>query len=425
MRLKPILIFVVLLLSGLLCNEVAALEISEFDDSSLKLSGEIRLEDAETFQNYVSKKNYKRIVLSSGGGIVIAALSIGSIINDKKMETIVAENSTCASACALIWVAGVKRFAGRNSKIGFHAAYSNNDNKLEVSSSANALIGAYLYKLGLSPQTIIYMTEVAPTDMRWLTTMDGNRLGLEFNSDNEIIYPDQSPIYISKDDWRKSIISNPLAKLFAAEEPENFKNFVDSYYQIYLEKDDLKAANYLSESELSKFFYSKLKDASDDIIIEMVNREKRIIKYALKNDLTLCSNNAIDRLQLYNMEEFKISDMFISRLTNSISPRPKIEKIEMQKIFLDKNFTENLNHFVNANRSLAMIVLRKYNNDISKFDYAVDFPNVTDKNELELSCYFKLNFMNFFKDDIQSLVKFMRFLYQNSVYQKGVVKLKE
>lgn len=62
-----------------------------------------------------------------------------------------AANSVCASGCALIWLAGSPRCMSSSAQIGFHAAYLMNapSGLPEVSSSANAVIGAYLNALGL------------------------------------------------------------------------------------------------------------------------------------------------------------------------------------------------------------------------------------------------------------------------------------
>jgi hypothetical protein len=75
------------------------------------------------------------------------ALNIGSAIRRMGFDTLVLSNKTCASACALIWLAGHYRWAGPKAAIGFHAIYYGDGN---ISSGGNALVGAYLRDLGLS-----------------------------------------------------------------------------------------------------------------------------------------------------------------------------------------------------------------------------------------------------------------------------------
>ena len=38
------------------------------------------------------------------------------------IEAVIADNTLCASACALAWPGGKERFMGKNACIGFHAA---------------------------------------------------------------------------------------------------------------------------------------------------------------------------------------------------------------------------------------------------------------------------------------------------------------
>jgi hypothetical protein len=57
---------------------------------------------------------------------------------------------------------------GNNARVGFHAARSADGS---VSSSGNALIGAYLYSLGITQaQAITYLTRSPPHGMMWITT---------------------------------------------------------------------------------------------------------------------------------------------------------------------------------------------------------------------------------------------------------------
>jgi hypothetical protein len=76
---------------------------------------------------------------------------------DQKVATGVVDN--CASACALAWLAGVKRFMGPKARVGFHAAF--NKSSRQETGMGNALVGAYLTKLGLPLKAVIYITKAA------------------------------------------------------------------------------------------------------------------------------------------------------------------------------------------------------------------------------------------------------------------------
>jgi hypothetical protein len=51
----------------------------------------------------------------------------------------------------------------------------------------NAVVGAYLTRIGLPLDAVVYITKAAPEDMTWLTPADGKKVGIEFAvlEDNE------------------------------------------------------------------------------------------------------------------------------------------------------------------------------------------------------------------------------------------------
>ena len=51
------------------------------------------------------------ILLNSIGGNVLGALRFARYVRQNKINTWIAENQTCASACALVFLAGIQRFS--------------------------------------------------------------------------------------------------------------------------------------------------------------------------------------------------------------------------------------------------------------------------------------------------------------------------
>jgi hypothetical protein len=100
------------------------------------------------------------VAFSSDGGSLVAGLRIGEAIRRKGFSTIVPDGQRCASACALAWLGGVERFIGTDGKIGFHAAYdSASDGDAGI---GNTVVSAYLAKIGLPYEVVIYITRVPP-----------------------------------------------------------------------------------------------------------------------------------------------------------------------------------------------------------------------------------------------------------------------
>ena len=142
------------------------------------VSGEIAPNADEVFKAAAGQLQAPLIFLSSPGGSVAAALEIGRFIRMRALDTVVAEQQSCFSACALIWLGGAKRFMGQNARIGFHAAYRMRNGRAEESGVGNAMIGSYLANLGLPERVVVYVTLPGPDEAQVLTMADAQRIGL-------------------------------------------------------------------------------------------------------------------------------------------------------------------------------------------------------------------------------------------------------
>jgi hypothetical protein len=68
---------------------------------------------------------------------------------------------------------------GSRAHIGFHAAYVVVNGVPNESGAGNALVGAYLNRIGLSDSAIIYITRAHPTEMTWLTLEQAAKSGID------------------------------------------------------------------------------------------------------------------------------------------------------------------------------------------------------------------------------------------------------
>ncbi len=168
----------VVLLSGTAApcslNPVHAASI-EVNQSTVTIDGAIEFGDFEVFKSKTRFLSQATVVLRSDGGNLVPAIKIGELIRLKGFATYVQDY--CASACTLIWIGGTQRYMYAAARIGFHAAY-NGDTGQEAG-MANAVVGAYLTKLGLPYEAVMYATVAGPSDMRWLTAADAKRVGID------------------------------------------------------------------------------------------------------------------------------------------------------------------------------------------------------------------------------------------------------
>jgi hypothetical protein len=177
--LKKISAFIALLGSAIFCNieganaaVVSVLPLPNGGRPLIMLEGDIEPGDEDKFLDIARKSPSAVVQLKSNGGSVQAAIEIGRIIYYNDFSTFVKE-ADCASACALIWLAGNPRAVSTAGRVGFHAAYNAiSKTQTRISSAGNALIGSYLSLLKINDNAIRYITETAPSSMRWLSQKD-------------------------------------------------------------------------------------------------------------------------------------------------------------------------------------------------------------------------------------------------------------
>ena len=172
----------VLLLLSLTVAKAADIDVKHLGNGStlIVVDGEFELSDVDTFRTKVAALSTSRVAVAfqSDGGSLVAGIRMGALIREKKFATVVPDGASCASACALAWLGGTRRFMGQGSSVGFHAAYILKSYGPIESSSGNAILGAYLNQLGLSEEAILYVTKAAPTSIQWISLQDANEHGI-------------------------------------------------------------------------------------------------------------------------------------------------------------------------------------------------------------------------------------------------------
>ena len=144
----------------------------------ISIDGPIEYRDDVEFRlkSFGSKKAI--VALISPGGNLDAGLSIGKQIRTSGYSTLVGAK-LCASACALAWLGGERRYMTSNANIGFHAAYISQNNFARESGMGNALVGSYLAKLGLGDDAIIFITSAPPEYLNWLDFRSAQQIGID------------------------------------------------------------------------------------------------------------------------------------------------------------------------------------------------------------------------------------------------------
>jgi hypothetical protein len=168
----------------IIATAVHAADISKVAGKSgevdfILLKGEIQMGDDKLFKNIAFNTDKAIVILDSPGGLVMPALEIGKAIRLKGYATAVTDTS-CTSACAIIWLAGETRFLSKKSRVGFHAVFVEDAEGQKLPAGVgNALVGSYLNSLGLSEKIVTFVTIAGPDSMRWISKSSADSLGLK------------------------------------------------------------------------------------------------------------------------------------------------------------------------------------------------------------------------------------------------------
>lgn len=131
--------------------------------------GPIEQGDDSRFFEIAEEVPRASVLLESPGGLVTTGISIAAEIAIRDYTTLVLDGAGCHSICAIMWVAGVRRYMSPDADISVHAAYrmrNSADGRVDTSESgmANAQIGAFLNEIGLSADAIRYFTFAGPSE---------------------------------------------------------------------------------------------------------------------------------------------------------------------------------------------------------------------------------------------------------------------
>ena len=214
--------------SGLLCRMCAAAVIAagvapapvsaairhstlEGGVEGIYITGAIELGDDAVFRDIAEQFPDAVVFLESPGGTVIPALEIGLQVRKRGYRTVVVDGGTCASSCALIWLAGTPRYLASGGQVGFHASSATEeDGRLVESGLSNAFVGYYLSKLELSERAVVFTTMASPYELTWLTAENSDGAGISFESALEAV---------PKPDLALFNPAAPLAKAKVAQAP--------------------------------------------------------------------------------------------------------------------------------------------------------------------------------------------------------------
>jgi hypothetical protein len=192
----------------------AAVEHTTLEGGSeaIAVSGDILPGDEARFGELSRRYPDATIYLESSGGALIPAIEIGKQVRARGHATVVLDGSTCTSACALIWIAGVPRYLAPHGRLGFHASYADEGGRLVETGVGNAMVGHYLSQLDLSENATVFATIASPDEMNWLTEENSGEATISFEPvPNTLPVPYRRPDAGSKPPGRAQMLQKAQA----------------------------------------------------------------------------------------------------------------------------------------------------------------------------------------------------------------------
>lgn len=158
-------------------------------DGRLEARGTITPGTAERLTAELDKRGsyVKTVVLSSPGGSVSDALSMGRAIRARGLDTRVEGKGLCASSCPLVFAAGVGRTAEPGAAIGVHQVFAAHQPGAPRLDGAEAMAQAqrvsaeaqrHLVEMGVDPRVWINAMETPPQEMFYFTAQELRELKL-------------------------------------------------------------------------------------------------------------------------------------------------------------------------------------------------------------------------------------------------------
>jgi hypothetical protein len=146
---------------------------SDGDQIVLVMTGVIGPGSYRQFRRAVARSKPDLIVLEGPGGILGEAIRIGGEIRRRGLTTLVDANSSCASACAVVFLSGRTKYMGRGAYVGLHSA-SYMDGRADA--EATSVMASYLSGVGVPRSILRRMARTAPDDISWLTRAEQRAL---------------------------------------------------------------------------------------------------------------------------------------------------------------------------------------------------------------------------------------------------------
>jgi hypothetical protein len=180
-----------MLLTALISREASALAtysvetVSGSPDIVIRLTGEIEPGDYQRFIRFglhplMSGRRLLALSLNSEGGNVSEALNFVRAVKGLGLKTVVDTGSVCASACFLIFAAGIEKLVDPTAIIAVHSVFDSIWGETATAKSVTVDGARVAASLGVPPTIIGRMVITPPSGSAILTRRELKLMGVHF-----------------------------------------------------------------------------------------------------------------------------------------------------------------------------------------------------------------------------------------------------
>lgn len=164
-----------------------SLQDSEEHGRILLVAGAIQGGDAQRFEAYLASLETPVAVVAihSSGGRVSEALRIGRTIREQELQTLVAPDAACVSACPYMFAGGVERIAAADAWIGLHQHYYDNQDSIlpaflavQGVQAGQAETMTFLNDMDVDPLIMVHALKTPPEEVYFLVEEELTRYRL-------------------------------------------------------------------------------------------------------------------------------------------------------------------------------------------------------------------------------------------------------
>jgi hypothetical protein len=184
---------------GIATNAAELSSIALVDDTAvIALNGDISVGNTDAIETLMRTVNeggrlVSALRLDSNGGSLVEAIRLADLVRRAKLPTIVAAGARCASACFIVFAAGVEKFASYDAQIGVHGVSDKFGRETEQTDAATIAMARIVSRFGVPPSIIGQMVTTPAQEIAWLTPQDLREMGVVVTGQRQHLAPLPSP----------------------------------------------------------------------------------------------------------------------------------------------------------------------------------------------------------------------------------------